>query len=95
MTTTFRLYTIMTRNIIEKIAKAKKINLDWYDHIIGCINENYTKVFITFATLEVLPGCRMYCNKKTITLSLCAIQKREENEWEYTTQGWERIENIH
>lgn len=79
----------MTRNIIEKIAKAKKINLDWYDHIIG-----YIKVFITFANLEVCGGSRFFCNKKSITLSVSALQKREEPEWDYTTQGWERIENI-
>lgn len=84
----------MTREILNKVAKAKKVNLDWYDHIIAYINENYTKVFITFANLEVCGGSRLFCNKKSITLSVSALQKREEPEWDYTTQGWERIENI-
>lgn len=84
----------MTTEILNKIAKAKKINLDWYDHINAFINPNYTKVFVTFGTLEVCFGSRTFCNKKTIVLSLSAIQKREENEWEYTTQGWERIEYL-
>lgn len=84
----------MTQEILKKVAKAKKVNLDWYDHVIAYINENYTKVFITFANLEVVGGSRMFCNKKSITLSVAAIQKREEVEWEYTTQGWERLEYI-
>ena len=84
----------MTQEIINKVCKTKKVNKEWYDHIIAYINENYTKVFITFANLEVVGGSRFFCNKKTITLSVAAIQKREEFEWEYTTQGWERIEDI-
>ena len=84
----------MTREIITKICKAKKVNLEWYDHIIAYINESYTKVFVTFANLEVVGGSRFFCNEKTVTLSVSAIQKREENEWEYTTQGWERLEYI-
>lgn len=84
----------MTQEILKRVAKAKKVNLDWYDHMIAYINENYTKVFITFANLEVVGGSRSFCNKKTITLSVAAIQKREEAEWEYTTQGWERLEFI-
>lgn len=68
----------MTQEIITKICKTKKVNLDWYDHIIAYINDNYTKVFVTFANLEVVGGSRFFFNKKTITLSVAAIQKREE-----------------
>lgn len=85
----------MTSEILNKIAKAKKVNLNWYDHIIAYINDNYTKVFVTFGNLEVVGGNRFFCNKKTVVLSVAAIQKREEPEWDYTTQGWERIEEIH
>lgn len=84
----------MTQAIINKVCKTKKVNKEWFDHVFAYINDNYTKVFITFANLEVVGGGRMFYNKKTITLSVAAIQKREEFEWEYTTQGWERIENI-
>lgn len=84
----------MTRDIINNICKTKKVNLGWYDHVLAFINENYTKVIVTFANLEVVGGSRYFCNKKTLTLSVAAIQKREEFEWEYTTQGWTRIEAI-
>ena len=84
----------MTREILQKVAKAKKIDLSLYDHVIGFINESYTKVLISFASLEVFGGCRQYCNQKDVVLSVAAIQKREEPEWEYTTQGWTRIEYI-
>ena len=86
----------MTREVLNKIAAAKKLNLDYYDHILGFINESYTKVIITFANLEILPGGnRIYCNKKCVTFLVSALQKKEEFEWEYTTQGWERLEYIH
>lgn len=85
----------MTREILNKIAKAKKINLDMYDHILGFINENYTKVFITFGNLEVVGGGRKFYNLKNVCFLVSSLQKNEEPEWEYTTQGWERIEYIH
>lgn len=85
----------MTREIITKIAKAKGINLDYYDHINAYINPNYTKVYITFGTLECCYGHRTFCCQRTVTMLISALQKREEPEWEYTTQGWERIEYIH
>ena len=84
----------MTKEILTKVAKTKKIDLNLYDHVIGYINENYTKVFITFANLEVCFGTRLFCNKKNVVMSVAAIQKREEPEWDYTTQGWTRLEYI-
>lgn len=84
----------MTREILNKIAKAKKVNLGWYDHINAFINSNYTKVFVTFGTLEVVGGGRIFCGQKTVTFLVSSIQKNEEPEWDYTTQGWERIEYI-
>ena len=84
----------MTQEILKKIAKARKIDLNFYDHVIAFINPNYTKVHITFAVLETIYGSRSYLCKKEVTLSVCALQKKEEPEWEYTTQGWERIEYI-
>ena len=84
----------MTQEIINKICKTKKVNLEWYDSIFAYINENYTKVFVTFALQEVVGGRRHFCCEKTVTLSVAAIQKREEVEWDYTTQGWEEIATI-
>ena len=85
----------MTREILNKIAKAKKIDLAMYDHVIGYINESYTKVRITFANLEVVGGSRLFYNQKQVVFLVSSLQKNEEFEWEYTTQGWERIEYIH
>lgn len=85
----------MTREILNKICKSKKIDLGRYDHINGFINENYTKVFVTFGTLEVVGGSRTFYDKKTIVFLVSSLQKKEEFEWLYTTQGWERIEYIH
>lgn len=84
----------MTREILNKIAKAKKINVEWYDSIIAYINESYTKVFVTFATKEVVGGSRFFLNERTVVFSTRAIQKRGELEWEYTTQGWTNISEI-
>lgn len=85
----------MTREILNKLAKAKKINLDCYDSIIGFINPNYTKVFITLALAEVVGGRKFYTWQRDITLSVNALIKRGELEFEYTTQGWEYISEIH
>lgn len=85
----------MTREILNKIAKVKKIDLAMYDHINGFINEQYTKVFVTLGTLEVVGGSRYFYNQKTYVFLVSSLQKKEEFEWLYTTQGWERIEYIH
>ena len=84
----------MTREILNKIAKAKKINLGWFDHINAYINPNYTKVFITFGQMEVCGGSRHFLNQNTVVLSVAAIQKRFEIETDYTTQGWTWIDEI-
>ena len=84
----------MTKEILNRIAKAKKVNLSYYDHVLAFINENYTKVIVSFGLLEVCGGHRYFCCQKDVVLSVAAIQKREEPEWEYTTQGWEEIATI-
>lgn len=91
----------MTREILNKVAKENKVNLDWYDHCIAYINENYTKIYITFGLLEVVGGYRNFCSRRTIVKSVAAIQRRnaqvnhtEPSEWEYATQGWEEISTI-
>jgi hypothetical protein len=89
----------MTRELLQKIAKESKINLGWYTHVHCFINENYTKLYIVFASLEVCGGYRQYCGQKFVTKSVAAIQRRnarygETPEYMYTTQGWEEIETI-
>ena len=49
---------IMTRQLLEKVAKAKGIDLSMYDHVTAIINEAYTFVIIRFWTLEVVGGNR-------------------------------------
>lgn len=87
----------LTKSLLEKVCKAKKVNIEWYDSVIAWINDNYTKVYIELANKEVVGGQRYFLNRKTITLSVCAIMKRyqiidnEPQEWQYTTEGWEDI----
>lgn len=84
----------MTRDILNKIAKAKNITLDWYDHVFAYINPNYTKVFVNFGQIEVCGGSRVFYNTKTVVLSISAIQKLGEIETDYTTQGWTWLNEI-
>lgn len=78
----------MTRELLNKVAKAKKINLKTYDSVNAYVNDNFTKVFITFGCTEVLAGSKRMYQKNTIVLSVNAILKREE-EWpeDYATNG--------
>lgn len=85
----------MTKEILSKIAKAKGIDLSLYDHVFGYINPNYTKVIVSFAILEVCGlAHRVFCCQRDVTLSVCALMKKGEPEWEYTTQGWQAIEDL-
>lgn len=94
----------MTRELLNKIAKSHKIDLSHYDHIYSRINDNYTKVVITFFQVEVISGCRRWCNQLTICLSISAISKRIykaaiNDEYEpfpedYETNGSEWLFNI-
>lgn len=85
----------MTRELLNKIVKAKKINIDWYDSIFCFINEYYTKVFVTFGLSEVCGGRKTYHNKVTVCLSVSAIIKRgEEIPEDYETNGWQYLFEI-
>lgn len=87
---------IMTRQLLEKVAKAKGIDLSMYDHVTAIINEAYTFVIIRFWTLEVVGGNRHELFNDRVKLSISAILKREE-EWpeDYETSPYgEWIYNI-
>lgn len=84
----------MTREILNKIAKAKKINIELFDHVLGYINEAYTKVYVIFASMEVCGGRREFYNRTVVTFNVSALMKKEEHEWEYATQDWEWISDI-
>ncbi len=86
----------MTRQLLEKVIKAKKIDLTIYDHVTAFVNEAYTYVYIRFWTLEVIGGNRRELFNKRVKLSVSAILKRGE-EWpeDYETKaGGEWIYNI-
>ena len=84
----------MTREILNKIAKANKINLEHYDHIWATINEAYTFVTICFSNLQICGGQRNYYNQRYIKMSVAAMLKREEYPDEYETRGIEWINDI-
>lgn len=69
----------MTLELLNKIAKAKKINLEHFDHVAASINEAYTWILVDFFNAEILPGGQFRrCNVKSVKLSVSSILKREE-----------------
>lgn len=93
----------LTKSLLEKVCKAKKINIRCYGSVIAWINDKYTKVYIILANKEVVGGTRYFYDRRTITLSVNAIMKRyqkpdadihEPQEWQYTTEDWENIHDL-
>lgn len=84
----------MTNEILQRVAKQHKINLNHYDEVFGYINQKYTYILVTFAVRENLAGNAHHLLQHTVKLSVAAIMNRFEDETEYTTDGWEWIFNI-
>lgn len=86
----------MTKELLNKIATMKKINLSLFDHVYAKVNDNFTFVEITFFNLQVSPmGDRKWCNLKNVKLSVSSILKREEEfPDEYETDGSKWIYEI-
>ena len=84
----------MTRELLNKIAKANKINLEHYDHVWAAANEAYTFVNICFSNLQVCGGERNFYNQHYIKMSIAAMLKREENPYDYETRGIKWIYEI-
>lgn len=88
----------MTREALEKIVKDAKINLNHYDYVIAYTNENYTKLYITFALSENCGGKRNYYCQHTIVKNVSAIQKKTPDTGlfvdDFETKGWCRISTI-
>ena len=84
----------MTNEILQRIAKKHKINLDHHDEVFGFINEKYTFVHIVFASRENINGTAYHLNQVALKLSVAAIMKRCEDETEYCTNGWNWIYEI-
>lgn len=70
---------VMTKELLNKVAKMKKVNLSLFDHVYAKVNDNYTFVEITFFNLQVSPmGYRTWCNCQNVKLSVSSILKRGE-----------------
>ena len=70
----------MTRQLLEKVAKAKGINLEHFDKVAAFVNSKYTQVVISFWNHECVSHNPRRANEKTVRLSVASILKREE-EW--------------
>lgn len=68
----------MTRELLEKIAKRKGINLKNYDKVAAFINERYTSIVVTFWQHECVNLNPRRVNEITVRLSVASILKREE-----------------
>ena len=68
----------MTREILNEIVKAKKINLDNYDKVCAWVNPQYTFVYVTFGIHECVQGnqAKMQCTT-SFKLSVSSILKKE------------------
>lgn len=70
----------MTKQLLEKVAKAKGINLEHFDKVAAFVNSKYTQVVISFWNHECVSHNPRRCNEVTVRLSVASILKREE-EW--------------
>lgn len=79
----------MTKELLTKVARIKKIDLSLFDHVYAKVNDNNTFVEILFFNLQVSPmGDRQWCNVKSVKLSVSSILKREEElPSDYETYG--------
>ena len=84
----------MTRELLNKIVKANKINLEHYDHIWATINEAYTFVTICFCNMQVCGGEKTFHNQLYIRMSTAAMMKRGELPEDYETRNIEWIYEI-
>lgn len=80
---------VMTKELLNKVATMKKIDLSFFDHVYAKVNDNNTFVEILFFNLQVSPmGDRKWCNVKNVKLSVSSILKREEEyPSDYETDG--------
>jgi len=76
----------MTREVLNRIAKAHKIDTTQYMKVAGFVNPNYTKVFILFFDEEGVGFDRIRCNQKTIVMNIAPMLKREECPEDYCTK---------
>lgn len=70
----------MTREILNEIVKAKKLNLDHYDKVKAWINPQYTFIYVSFGMHECIPGCTAKMVEFTnFKMSIASILKKEQH----------------
>jgi len=70
----------MTREILNEIVKAKKLNLQHYDKVKAWINPQYTFINVSFGLHECIPGCAAKMVEITkFKLSIASILKKEQH----------------
>lgn len=70
----------MTREILNELVKTKKLNLDHYDKVKAWINPQYTFIYVSLGTHEVIPGCSAKMVETTkFRLSIASILKKEQH----------------
>ena len=66
----------MTREILNELVKARKINLDQFDKVKAWINPQYTFVYVSFGTHECVGGVAKMCGTTNFKLSVANILKK-------------------
>ena len=84
----------MTRQLLEKIAKAYKVNLEHFTHVLAWTDENYTYLFVKFSEIQICGDERHFHNGKTIKMSIAAMLKRGEFPDDYVTKNHQWISEI-
>lgn len=80
----------MTRELLNQIAKAKKINLNDYEYYYGQIIKGYIHIYLG---VRCAVGVAAPLTMKTIKLRACAVDKKYFNDesdyasWDYETEG--------
>ena len=66
----------MTREILNELAKAKKINLQHHDKVKAWINPQYTFIYVSFGLHECVGGRAKMIEHTKFKLSIASILKK-------------------
>lgn len=76
----------MTREILNELAKERKLNLENYDKVKAWINPGYTFIYVSFGAHECVGGHARMIEYTKFRLSIASILKKQKH-WpeEYET----------
>lgn len=80
----------MTKELLNRIAKMKNIDLALYDHVYATVSEDYKWVYCSVWAHESVGGHINRAGEKRFKLSVMSILKREQElpeEYETPWQG--------